>query len=395
MDLFGLTLLDLVMLLALAVFLVHGYRRGLWITAGRMVGFVAGGISAFFLVPWIMTQVPSPGWRLSAVWASVLLLVTVGWFIGGALGRAVRLRVNQPALRAVDKVLGAGVNTAIAAVMISMVSYSLAQLGVPAMTTAIKQSKVISTVNSLTPEATQGFFTQLRSELLDAHMVPELALPVQAPPTPAEPTTAPPNASIERASQSTVRITGTAYECGQSQTGSGFAIESNRVVTNAHVVAGVTEPLVESRDGEIYIGEVVHFDPSRDLAVIAIDGDVDHLETGARLDEDDDAYVLGYPAGGPFRISPATVQAVGEVAINTIYGQDAELTDIYQLNADVKQGNSGGPLVDEQGDVVGVVFARAASDITVGYAITGEEAGDVLDDASSYSGAVSTGQCVG
>ncbi|WFP16004.1 MarP family serine protease [Citricoccus muralis] len=395
MDVFGLTLLDLVMLLALLAFFIHGYRRGLWITAGRMIGFVVGGISAFFMVPWIMTLVPSPGWRLAAVWASVLMLVTLGWFIGGGLGRAVRLRVNQPALRVIDKVLGAGINTAIAAVMISMVSYSLAQLGVPAMTTAIKQSKVISTVNSLTPEATQGFFTQLRSELLDAHMVPELALPVQAPPTPAEPTTAPPNAEIERASSSTVRITGTAYECGQSQTGSGFAVETNRVVTNAHVVAGVTEPLVESLDGEIYVGEVVHFDPSRDLAVIAFDGDIEALDTGERLAEDDDAYVLGYPAGGPFRIAPASVQAVGEVSINTIYGQDAELTDIYQLNADVKQGNSGGPLVDEQGDVVGVVFAKAASDITVGYAITGEEAGDVLTNAGSYTGAVSTGQCVG
>ena len=99
MDVFGLTLLDLVMLLALLAFFIHGYRRGLWITAGRMIGFVVGGISAFFMVPWIMTLVPSPGWRLPAVWASVLMLVTLGWFIGGGLGRAVRLRVNQPALR--------------------------------------------------------------------------------------------------------------------------------------------------------------------------------------------------------------------------------------------------------------------------------------------------------
>lgn len=391
----GLTVLDWVLVVVLLMFLVHGFRRGMWITAGRMLGFIGGGIAAFFLMPWVSTLLHSPGWRLVAVCGVTLVLVVLGWTIGGALGSAVRLRVNQPVLRTIDKFLGAGINTVAAAAIISMVSYSLAQLGMPSMTTTIKQSRVITAVNTLTPEATRVFFTELRSDILNSEMVPELTLPVQVPPSPAEPTTAAPNAEIERASESTVRITGNAYECGQSQSGSGFAVEGNRVVTNAHVVAGVDEPLVETLDGEVHIGNVVHFDPDRDLAVIALDERaVTPLETGERLAEGDDAFVLGYPAGGPFRVAPAEVQAEGMVTVNTIYGDGSSMTDIYQLNADVRQGNSGGPLVDETGDVVGVVFAKAASDITVGYAVTGEEAGNVLTDASSYTNAVSTGQCM-
>lgn len=393
----GLTWLDWVLIIVLLVFLLAGYRRGFWVTLGTIVGLVAGAAAAFFSIPLVSDWVTDPAWRLIAIVAAALVLVLIGQAIGAGIGRAIRLRMALPALRTADRLGGAVANTVVAAALISLVAFSASSMGLPSVTGAISESRVITAIGSAVPDSAKTFVAQVRSAVAGADVVPELSEPiVRATPT-AEPAAPEPVAGdpIEESAASVVRISGTALVCGQNQTGSGFPVTEDRVVTNAHVVSGLTEPAVEARDGTVYAGRVVHFDEARDLAVIAVDGaDLPPLPTGAELEDGESGYIMGYPAGGPFWMGPAEVQARGEVVVNNIYGADPDLLDIYQLNADVQLGTSGGPLLDEAGAVAGVVFARAAGDVEVGYAITGDEAEDVFSEAGQLDDTVSTGQCV-
>lgn len=391
----GLTLLDWVLVVVLLVFLIAGLRRGFWVTLGTIVGLIAGAAAAFFSIPLVSEWVPDPGWRLLAIVGAAIVLVLLGQAIGAAIGRAIRLRMALPTLRRVDRLLGAVVNTAVAAVLISLVAFSASSMGIAPVTTAISESRVITAINNLAPESAKSMVARVRAAVAGSDVVPELPDPVTTA-TPSAPVpTVEPGEELSVARASVVRISGTALVCGQNQTGSGFAVEPDRVVTNAHVVSGVTEPAVESADGTVLPGRVVHFDPVRDVAVIAVDGaDLPVLDTGAELEDHEAGVIMGYPAGGPFQMDPAVVQARGEVTVNNIYGAEPGLLDIYQLNADVQQGSSGGPLLTRSGEVAGIVFARATGDLEVGYAITGEEAEQALTDSAAMEDTVSTGQCV-
>jgi S1-C subfamily serine protease len=209
-----------------------------------------------------------------------------------------------------------------------------------------------------------------------------------------------PNAStntpaLNKAAQSVLRIAGTAYECGQNQTGTGFVVSQGRVVTNAHVVAGVSQPVVEMPDGGAMPGRVVYFDTKRDLAVLAVDNlPSQPLPLSRDLPGGSQAAFAGYPHGGPFQSKPATVQDIATVLVPDIYGNNPSPEDIYRLAGDVQPGNSGGPLLTTDGQVAGVIFAKATSDAEVGFAITMSDLNPVAQQAPTLSAPVSSGQCI-
>jgi S1-C subfamily serine protease len=201
--------------------------------------------------------------------------------------------------------------------------------------------------------------------------------------------------SLAVAAQSVVRINGNAYACGQSQSGSGFVVATDRIVTNAHVVAGVPEPVVEAPNGQALDGRVVYFDPDVDLAVIAVQGlEVAPLDLSAPLAVGDDAVIDGYPFGGPFTTGPARVLAVSTEQLADIYGSRTSAREVYSLAAQVNPGNSGGPLLTTDGDVAGVIFARSASDDSLGYAMTNTELAPVAQAAASLNTAIQPGSCI-
>jgi S1-C subfamily serine protease len=139
----------------------------------------------------------------------------------------------------------------------------------------------------------------------------------------------------------------------------------------------------------------VHFDPVHDIAVLAVEGlDVRPLPVGEELADGTLAAFQGYPAGGPFQSQPATVQGLSTVLVQNIYGADPEELEVYTLAADVEQGNSGGPLLDQDGRIAGLVFAKATDDVPVGYALSLDEIRPVIDNAMVYQETVSAGQCI-
>ncbi|CDJ99316.1 Trypsin-like serine protease, typically periplasmic, contain C-terminal PDZ domain (fragment) [Microbacterium sp. C448] len=199
---------------------------------------------------------------------------------------------------------------------------------------------------------------------------------------------------LAEAAASVARITGVAYACGLSSSGSGFVIGADRVVTNAHVVAGVDRPVVELPGREARDGRVVYFDPIGDIAVIAVDDlDAEPLDVVPVLPAGSSAAVQGYPHGGPFESMSAAVLAVGTVPVPDIYDESSNLREIYTLEANVRPGNSGGPLLTADGDVAGLVFARGGEQESRGYASTSTELAPIVEGAAGWQSPVSSGSC--
>ena len=458
----GLTWLDVLLIVALAMLLVQGHRRGLWVVLGNLVGLVGGAAIAFYALPEVAKFVTAPQWRWAALIATLVLLVAAGQYVGAAIGEAIRLRVNLPALRLVDRLLGALAAGLAGALVLWLVAFSIAASGSTAVTREVTRSRVITALDTVMPDPLLAWAARSRSAVADLDVLPELELPapvpesddgIRAAPAPAatpalpsaasspaasspsdtatsapsdsatpeepddaaaasSPTSAAPSAATtapassastaapstpaaSSASAAVVRLTGTAAQCSQVQSGSGVAVAPDRVLTNAHVVLGVDAPTVTDRARGVHEARIVHLDTVHDLAVLAVDdADLPVMPVGAELTGGASASVLGYPDGGPFASTPATVQAVGEVPLGDVLTGAASMVDVYTLAADIRHGYSGGPVVDTAGNLAGLVFARAPGSDAVGYALTADTIAPVVAAAPGMTATVPSGDCV-
>jgi S1-C subfamily serine protease len=389
------TIVDVLLVLLLLGYLFSGYRSGLIGSLSGIAGLIVGGIAAYFLVPLVGAWVPAAEWRTAATLATAAVLLLGGLSIGGTLGRVLRPRAARNRLLVVDRVFGAGVAVVVAASVVSMLAFSIGSLGVPILSPAIASSTVVRSIDSLTPDPVKAFLAQLRAVVV-TEGIPRVIEAFNGPvPTVPAAVTGGGSAEVLAAQDSVLKIVGTAYACGQNQSGSGFVIAPGRVLTNAHVVAGVSEPVVESPDGTARAGTVVYFDPAADLAVIAVSGlDAGALGLGADLQPGSRAVSDGYPYGGPFETAPAEVIAVAPAVVGNIYGDNPTSRSIYTLAADIQHGESGGPLLNQDGKVVGVVFAKSTVTTNIGYALAIESVTPVAAEASSLTEAVDPGHCV-
>lgn len=388
-----LSMLDWALVIVLIVVIVLGFRRGFWISMGTVAGAIAGVFGGLFLMPLIVQLVSAGVTRIITMVGVTALLIWFGMWLGRKIGSRLRLHISHPIMRTIDKILGAVANTAIAGLLISLTAFSLSMVGAPGITSVLKDSHIVAFTTERTPESARIWIAHVRAEVLDSSELPEMDL-AGTEDAVEEESPAEPGGAVEQASASSVRITGSAYECGQSQSGSGFAVSGDRIITNAHVVAGVEAPQVESYDGQLFTGQVVAFDPDMDVAVLALPGaQLPPVEFGAVLEPGDQAFILGFPSGGPHQIIGAEIQARGPATVTNIYDADAQLRDVYQVSAEVRQGNSGGALVGENGVVAGIIFARA-SEAEVGYAMSNQEIADVIDQTAYLTEPVSTGHCL-
>ncbi|WP_405375512.1 MULTISPECIES: MarP family serine protease [unclassified Microbacterium] len=383
---------DIIVVLVLIAALFGGLLRGLVATAGTLVGVVLGAIIAVWLTPVIAPAFTDWEYRSLVLALIALAIVAVLAGIGTAVGARLRRGVDRAKLGAIDRVLGGVVNTAAAAVIVTLVSGAIVGSGMPGVAPAVASSRVIGIIDAVTPEPVDTALAELRGFIVEEGIprVGELLAPEVEP-------TAPPVAlddpELERAGASVARISGNAYACGASLTGSGFVAAPGMVITNAHVVAGVETPVIELPGREAVEGRIVYFDATDDLAVIAAPGlDAEPLTIIDPVAAGTSVAVQGYPLGGPFTSGVAYVLSVGSALVADIYDEDASPRQIYALEADVRPGNSGGPILTEDGEVAGVVFARGEDDEQRGYAMTTAELAPALE-ASVTGDAVSSGAC--
>jgi len=391
-------LVDLLIAVLLIAALAVGVSVGFFAALGSIVGLVAGALAAPWVLPWVATAVPDSAWRGPLVIGSAVLLLLIGSSIGAAIGGLLRRGADRLRLRLVERMLG-GLTTLVAgALAVAMTGSAVASAGIPNVSSAVASSVVLRTIDEYTPAPLADAAARLHALVLGESVLPTIEGLLD----PADLDNAPDPGGIDlsspqlrAASASVARISGLAHQCSTIPTGSGFVIAEDRILTNAHVVAGVDAPVVELPGEPARDGRVVYFDPVDDIAVVAADVDAKPLSLADDLATGDAGAVLGYPFGGPLRTIPAGVVTAMTAPIDDIHGQSTADRSIYVLRSDVNPGNSGGPLLTTTGGVAGMVFAKDGVKDDVGYAMTNAELRPVVDGLGGDPQTVPTGACIG
>jgi S1-C subfamily serine protease len=395
------SVLDVILVVLLVLYAVAGFRQGILLSTLSLVGFLGGGAIGMAVLPALLANVDwvtsNEFLRVAVLVVLVFLCASIGQAVTVPIGSRLRSRVRGRQGRALDAVLGSVATVLAVSLLVWFVAGAVRGAAPTNVGRAIGESRVLSTIDKVVPPAAGQLFAGFRS-LLDQNGIPKVFGGLT--PEPIQPV-APPDtlsaqsAGVQTAARSVVRVTGVAEACRRGQEGSGFVVAPGKVVTNAHVVAGMRSASVQVQGvGREYAAQIVVFDPDRDLAVLAVSGlSAAPLQLGDSLNTGAAAVVAGFPLDGPFRLDAARVRATLAATGSDIYGEPGVQREIYSLYARVEPGNSGGPLLAPDGKVVGVVFAKSLDDPTTGYALTLAEAKPVLDAASGASRAVSTGAC--
>ena len=389
--------LDVVLVAAGVLFALSGYRQGFVVGVLSFIGFLGGGVLGARFAPRVAELDAFVGFSRSVVGLAVVFLAaTVGQVLATVVGGALRRRLTWRSARRLDAAGGAVVSVLSLLLVAWLVGRAVASSPYPELASQVRRSAVMTTVDGLVPESGRRFLGEFRN-LIDERGFPEVFSDLQAAD---EAGVRPPDLALREepavleVRPSVLKVTGEAEACRKRIEGSGFVYAPERVMTNAHVVAGVRDPEVQVGE-ESLDAEVVLFDPARDVAVLFVDGlTAPPLVPAPReAEREQGAIVVGYPQDGPFSADAARVIRTQDARGKDIYQQADVVREIYSVKGRVRQGNSGGPLVDVDGNVLGVVFAAAADDQTIGYVLTWDEVSSSAEDARDRTEPVSTRDC--
>jgi S1-C subfamily serine protease len=328
----------------------------------------------------------------------VLLFAWLGQLGGALLGARLRRHLTRRPAQIADQLLGMVAGVVAVVLVLWFVGGALRGSPAPEVNRAVSSSKLLATVDRYMPENLNALAENFRRAVAGsdfprvfAGVAPEPFVSVPAPDPGAVS-----RQTVARVERSVVKIVGDAPSCGRGQEGSGVVVDAERVVTNAHVVAGVPAPTVQVGGvGPKLPARVVLFDPQRDVAVLAVPRlQAPALQLAeADLGRGDDAVVAGFPRNGPFSAGAARVRQVLDAVGEDIYGEPGVSREVYSLYSTVQQGNSGGPLLDTKGMIVGIVFAKSLDDPSTGYALTVQEVGPDIRAGRAAQSRVSSGGC--
>lgn len=388
--------LDIAVLAVALIAAVSGWRSGALGSLMSFVGVILGAIAGVMLAPHIVSHITSPRTKLFAALFLILALVVVGEVAGVVLGRAVRGAIRNRGVRTVDSVIGVALQLLVVMVAAWLLASPLTSSDQPNLAAATRGSKVLAEVDKYAPEWLKTVPKRM-SALLRTSGLPDVLQPFGR--TPIQAVDAPDAAladsvAVANARPSVVKIRGVAPGCQKVLEGTGFVIAPNRVMSNAHVVAGSDSVTVEA-DGKTYDATVVSYDPNEDISIL----DVPNLPqrplvfAEAPAKSGTDAVVLGYPGGGEFAATPARVREIIELNGPDIYRTTTVNREVYTIRGTVRQGNSGGPMINRAGQVLGVVFGAAVDDNDTGFVLTANEVSRQLAKIGNTA-KVATGACV-
>ena len=391
-------MIDVILLLIVLSYAVSGYRQGLAVGALSLGGFLVGALIAMTIVPPMAEGLQKGIQRSFIVLVCVLLFAWLGQLGGALVGARLRQNLTVRSAQVADRMLGSVAGVAAVVLVLWFVGGALRASPAPDVNRAVSSSRLLSTVDHLMPQDLDALAENFRHAVATSEFprVFEGVAPEQIAPVPAPDKKAFRPADIERLERSIVKIVGEAPDCRQGQEGSGAVIAPQRVVTNAHVVAGVDNPTVQVGGvGTKYPAKVVLFDARRDVAVLAVPGlRAAPLKLAPQdLPQSADALVAGFPHNLGFAAGPARVRSVISAVGEDIYGGPGVTREVYSLYADVQPGNSGGPLLSVDGKIAGIVFARSLDDPLTGYALTVREVSSDIAAGIEATAPVSTGGC--
>jgi S1-C subfamily serine protease len=390
-------LLDLALIVIAAAFAVSGYRQGFIVGSLSFVGFVGGAVLGAEFGPAIARAIVGGPTQQDVV--AVILLVSfaiIGQFAASSIGAAMRQTMTSRSSTTIDAIGGSGVSV----LSMLLIAWAIGSVLISSPFTVVDQqvnnSVVLGTLDKIMPSPAKTMFSEFRrmlsngpfpqvfSDIGAAHL-----FPVQAP----DPAVVN-DPDVLAAGNRVVKVQGTAPSCDRSIEGSGFVYAPQHVLTNAHVVAGVTQGPVVTANGTTYHATVVYYDPQVDIAVLYVPGlDLQPLQFAGAAQNGADAVVAGYPLDHAFTAVPARIGGVQNAVGPDIYQTGQVTRQIYEIKAQVEPGNSGGPLLSPSGTVYGVVFAAAVGVPDTGFALTSTEVAADASAGATQTMPVSTQGC--
>jgi S1-C subfamily serine protease len=379
------TTLDWIILVFVALLAVYGYAQGFLVGILSLAGFAAGAFLGTRLVPLLLAEGSKSPYAPLFGLAGALL---AGGILASSLefvGLRLRQQIRIPGFGVLDGLLGAGLSVCLGfGIAWLLGAIALQTPGAGQLRDEIQRSVVLQRLNSLLPPSGPILNALARFDPFPTINGPRANVP---PPTGAilrDP-------DVRGASASVMRVVGTA--CGLGIEGSGWVAGPGVVVTNAHVIAGEDDTVVEPRGhGPGLTARAIHFDPRNDVAILRVDGlNAPSLPLGGSVAPGTAAAILGFPENGPYDARAGRVGATQTTLTDDAYGRGPVRRSITSLRGLVREGNSGGPMVDAAGRVATTIFAA-----TVGGAEPGGYGvpdGIVRTALAASSGTVSTGPC--
>ena len=387
-------ILDWLLVIVALAYATSGYWQGFISGAFATSGLLLGGLLGIWLAPRLLgDSAPSLWVSLGALFV-VLICASFGQAILQFAGARIRDRITWQPARALDAIGGAALSTAAVLVVAWALGVAVSGASLPGVSNQVRSSVVLSKVDAVMPgkaeEALQAFNEVVGSSFFPRYLepfAPERIIDVGPPPgrVARDP-------DVQDAQVSVLKVRGE-NSCNQGVEGTGFLYSPTRIMTNAHVVAGVDDPNVVVGDEEVS-AEVVYYDSEVDVAVLAVDNlNRPFLRFDRGGEQGQSGAVLGYPNDGPYDVQAARIRGEQRLRSPDIYGGGTVIREVFSLRSLVRPGNSGGPLVSEDGDVLGVIFAASVSDSDTGYALTAEQVAAGAAAGISNDVQVDTGDC--
>jgi S1-C subfamily serine protease len=387
---------DILILIFIVSSLYRGYEIGFIRQLFSTVGFFGG----LFLGAWLQHYTvglahSDNGHSLIAVLTTLgcaILLLIAGEYFGTAIKSWLLRRQHIKHVNSFDN--GLGSMLAVVSLLMSawLLASALTSLPINGLQTPFQESRIIRGLNKLLPDAPSVIASLGR--LVDPNGFPRVFIGTE--PTPRGNINLPSLDSLQPAVQkdqaSIVKIAG--QGCGGIVEGSGFVVGRDLVATNAHVVAGIRQPFVQDDNGN-RAATTVWFDPDLDFAVLRVKNLAGKsLPLSEKpVSSGTAAAVVGYPGGGGLTASPAAILSKITASGRNIYNKAGVVREVYEIRATVIPGNSGGPLIAQDGSVIGVIFAESTAYKQVGYALTTPQVLHELRQVNGNSPTVSTGHC--
>jgi S1-C subfamily serine protease len=385
-------LIDLVIVAAVVIGLANGYRRGFWLSLaqylGLVIGVVLGALAAKPVLDYLQINNPT-----ARPLGAVLVLV-----IGGSLGSSIGFAAGEPIRRGIlragihtstDSLGGAALSAVAVMAMCWFLGLSFSRGPSLEIAQQIQRSILLRSFDSmgLKPPiflaSVEGILAGVSFPSAFAGLEPTLPSPLPVP-------TSVDTAGVHRVAESVVKVS--SFGCGGLVTGSGFPIGVGYIVTNAHVLSGTSAHSIVTTGGREMKATVVYFDPEKDVAVLYVPEHTVPGLTFGPAQRGTKGAVIGYPGGGPEKVEPAVVDGSVDAEGRDIYNENLVTRQIYVMQASVHPGNSGGPLVDLEGRVLGIVFATSAGDPHQAYALTDDEIATDIHDAQTNPSPKDTSQ---
>jgi len=387
--------LDWILVVLVLAYALSGYWQGFVTGAFATGGLLLGGLFGVWVAPKALGDADPSLWVSLGALFIVILAASLGQGVMQYVGSKVRDQITWQPARVLDA-CGGAVLSAVAVLLVAWaLGVAIAGARIGGVSETVRSSAVLGEVDRVLPSQANDALGAF-NKVVGASFFPQYLEPfaperiVEVGPGPRRLLN---DQDVVDAAHSVLKVRGS-NDCGRGVEGTGFVIGERYLMTNAHVVAGVDSPTVEIGGSESP-ASVVLYDPDMDIAVLRIPAGVPALEFAAQAEPRDGVAILGYPEDGPYNAQPGRIRSEQRLRSPDIYGEGSVIREVYALRGLIRPGNSGGPIVDADGDVAGVVFAASVTDDDTGYALTADEVTELAEQAAGRTSAVDTGPCAG